>query len=118
MKCTTCQGLVSENDVGICMACQMGFKGIPQHDSFEKIIEETKAQKERSLSELLRRKEKIEEKLEQETPKKKKKEAKDANEIKGTKKVSMGNRSKNGKGVRRGNTKEHQATKEGETKKG
>ena len=42
MTCTTCQTVVQQNDIGVCLGCQRGFVGVPQEDVYEpeKSVEE------------------------------------------------------------------------------
>ena len=35
MNCTCCHATVQLNNTSMCLACQRGFRGIPQEDSFE-----------------------------------------------------------------------------------
>lgn len=59
MKCTTCSALVNINATGICMACQMQNGGIPQEDTYTaKNVQNTAI-----LSELLAKKQEIEDAL-------------------------------------------------------
>lgn len=35
MCCTSCRCCVQQNETGICLACQRGFKGVPQEDAYK-----------------------------------------------------------------------------------
>jgi hypothetical protein len=93
MHCTTCRALVHINNAGICLGCQRGFSQIPQEDSPE--YQGELAEFEHDQSMLQKRKEEIEDALQEPE----------------TKSVPVRKQSKGSQGVRKRNTKRKKATK-------
>lgn len=62
MNCNTCSYLVQVNPTGICLGCQRGFNGIPQEDAWVNSPE-------RKILELEKRKEEVENALQEQKAK-------------------------------------------------